>query len=414
MVPAMAGLRVSWDWLVRLSGIVSVLAGSATLLPRTAAAAVNVFLTDVPDYHWAWGCFGTATGNLFGYWDRHGFPDYYTGPTGGGLAPLNSIGTNSGIQSLWASKAGVDGRPTGQPGHLDDYWVGYESTAQDPFVSAGRAEHVPDCTGDFIGLSQRKWSDLGGECSGNIDAYSFNFFEPGGAPRLNFTPPPLGGQPVPDIQSGLRAWSVHRGYAAETLSQLSDFNPHVVPGAGFTFEDLKAEIEAGYPVLLFMQPFDEFSRKLGGTAGLNPNIHGMLAYGYVEDDADGRFVRFRSSWGDGDFQFAPWTDENWTPGGSLNFPLRGVICFRPQPKFLPPERVGDSFRFRWHGPAGVLRDELAETETPVHRYVVEKSPTLAESGFVPVAETTEARQLTVPLGGEAAAFFRVRLVTGRE
>src|SRR5690349_3576575 len=85
-------------------------------------AAENVMITDVPDYDWYAGCWGTAAGNLMGYWDRHGLPDFYTGPTGGGLAPLNTVGANEGIRSMWASKAGFDGRPNDQPGHTDDYW----------------------------------------------------------------------------------------------------------------------------------------------------------------------------------------------------------------------------------------------------------------------------------------------------
>src|SRR3954466_12930886 len=90
-------------------------------------AATNVNIRDVPDYAWYAGCFGTASGNLMGYWDRHGFPNFYTGPTNGGEAPLNSDGLNEGIRSLWASLGGFDGRPADQPGHLDDYWENFEN-----------------------------------------------------------------------------------------------------------------------------------------------------------------------------------------------------------------------------------------------------------------------------------------------
>src|SRR3954447_8282185 len=85
-------------------------------------SAESVLLRDVPDYSWYAGCFGTASGNLMGYWDRHGFPNFYTGPTANGLAPLDTKGTNAGIRSLWVSQAGFDGRPIDQPGHIDDYW----------------------------------------------------------------------------------------------------------------------------------------------------------------------------------------------------------------------------------------------------------------------------------------------------
>src|SRR5262249_47954131 len=124
---------------------------------------------------WYYGCMGTASGNLMGYWDRHGFPDFYTGPANGGLAPLTTSGANAGIVSMWASMAGVDGRPADKPGHVDDYYISYESTAPDPYITAGRAEHAPDCIGDFMGLNQRKWTNMNSECSGNIDAFSFVF-----------------------------------------------------------------------------------------------------------------------------------------------------------------------------------------------------------------------------------------------
>src|SRR5262245_8881486 len=113
-------------------------------------SGTNVMLTEVPDYSWYAGCFGTASGNLMGYWDRHGFANFSTGPTAGGVAPLENRGNNYSIRSMWASKAGVDGRPADQPGHIDDYWISYrddlnysyESTYPDPYVTAGRPEHA--------------------------------------------------------------------------------------------------------------------------------------------------------------------------------------------------------------------------------------------------------------------------------
>src|SRR6266513_340502 len=85
-------------------------------------ADVDVYLLDVPDYDSYGGSLGTACGNLIGFWDRHGLPNFYTGPTANGLAPLTSVGANAGIHSLWASRAGMDGRPADKPGHIDDYW----------------------------------------------------------------------------------------------------------------------------------------------------------------------------------------------------------------------------------------------------------------------------------------------------
>lgn len=384
-----------------------VLAGVAGGFP--APAAENVFLTGVPDYSWHAGCFGTATGNLMGYWDRHGFPDFYTGPTGGGLAPLNSFGANVGIRSLWASQAGLDGRPFDQPGHTDDYYVDYESLAADPYVTLGRPEHTPDCLGDFIGLSQRKWDDLGGECSGNIDAYAFNFFDPQGQRRVNVTPTDGAGQPIPDIQSGLRAWTEWRGFRADTFSQLTDFNPIKPTSVGFTFADLRAEIDAGYPVLLFMQAFGQFSRPIGAHTGVNPVIHALLAYGYYVDDDGTEYARFRTSWASGDNRFAPWTADTWLPGDALDLPLRGVIGYRPHPRLTGITPIPGGWRLTWHGPLAVRRDAVLDAETVVHAYVVEATPSLDPPRWEPVAGPVTELSAEVPDCCDGPRFFRVRL-----
>lgn len=388
---------------------VALILGALGYLPKSPAIE-NVYLTEVPDYQWHVGCFGTATGNLLGYWDRHGFPDFYTGPTRAGEAPLNSFGQNQGIFSLWSSQAGIDGRPFAQPGHYDDYYVHYEFAGQDPFEDENRPEHAPDSVGDFIGLNQRKWSDLAGECTGNIDGYSFNFFDRDGLRRSNYTPLDSKGTPVPDIQSGLRAFAQFRGYAADTFSQLSDFNPDKNVGRGFTFENLKAEIDRGYPVLLFMQAFGVFSRNLAGNTRVNPIIHGMLAYGYVIDDAGNPYVRYRTSWASGDNQLSPWTDANWTPEQSLNLPLRGVIGFRPRPKITAILPRSGGMELRWHGPQSILRDEATGTEWTPQQFVVEQTASLSPAQWEPATEAITGLTATLPYCCEGARFFRVRLV----
>ena len=41
---------------------------------RVQAQLEDVRIDGVPDYEWHMGCFGTATGNLMGFWDRNGYP----------------------------------------------------------------------------------------------------------------------------------------------------------------------------------------------------------------------------------------------------------------------------------------------------------------------------------------------------
>lgn len=370
--------------------------------------AVNVMLTEVPDYTWDAGCFGTATGNLMGYWDRHGFSDFYTGPTAGGVAPLSSDSGNIGIRSMWASRAGLDGRPQNQPGHMDNYWSAYESTEPDPYLSAGRPEHAPDCIGDFTGLNQNKWSDLNGECDGNIDGFSFVFWDQSGLKRENFRPEGPNGESIPDIPSGLRAWAKYRGGESDVFSQLVDFNPAVTSGQGFTFEDLRKEIDAGYPVLLFLQEYDQLARPLPGMPRGNPNIHGMLAYGYYVPDSGEQYVRYKTSWGSsGENTLSEWDAGRWQAG----LPLRGVIGFQPRPRITSLSRQSGALILEWEGPASVMMNVSTRETTELHYYVVEKSTSASPTSFEPVTEPSTGRTAVLrDCCPEEAAFFRITLL----
>jgi hypothetical protein len=372
-------------------------------------AAVNVLLTGVPDYTWYGGCFGTASGNLMAYWDRHGFPDFYTGPTVDetGLAPLNSNGTNFNIRSLWTSRAGVDGRPNTEPGHEDDYWQFFESTDSDPYELAGRAEHAPDCLGDFIGLSQRKWSGLPGGFDGNIDGFAWIEWDLNGERRWNHRPAEHNGTPLKDFPSGLRAWTEYRGGAADVFSQVADFNPKAGAGRGFTFDDLKAEIDAGYPVVIYLQEFAETSRFMPSGVLGNPNAHAMLAFGYYITDSGDRFVRYKTSWGgSGENTISRWNSARW----QAQLPVFGFIGYHPQPKIRSITSADGQLTFRWDGPVSELRDLTSGETRRVHQYVIEESDTLGNSGFNLIAGPTSERTLSIPVPASATAFYRVRLL----
>lgn len=385
------------------------LAGISALgcaLLGSLSAQTYVYLLDVPDYNWQYGCFGTACGNLAGFWDRNGLPACYEGSVGGGLAPLNDGGANAAIHTLWATKAGVNGRPADQPGHVEDYWINFDSSATDPYLTAQRVEHAPDCINDFTGVNQRKWVNMNGECNGNLDGYGFVFWETNGLRRVNYGAFDDQGVPVPDIPAGLREWARSRGYAADSFSQLTDFNPKVRVGAGFTFEDLKAEIDAGYPVLLFLQSFNENYRVIGASERVNPVIHGMLAYGYREDPELGlRWVYYRTSWASGSNSRSQWGPGAW----QANMPLRGVIGFRPRPKVTNLVRNGGMVTLAWDGPAARLFDGLAQTEAPVHLYRVQWSSDAGLSSWMTLGEATTQRTATVPEPSAGTAFFRVVL-----
>lgn len=378
----------------------------------------NVHLLEVPDYSWYAGCFGTATGNLMGYWDRHGLADFYTGPTAGGVAPLDDRTGNVGIRSLWANRAGFDGRPTNHFGHIDDYWGWYRSdhdrsyqhTGQDPYVLSNRVEHAADCIGDFIGLSQRKWTSMNGECDGNIDAFSFVYWETNGDRRVNYAAKTPSGEPVRDIQGGLREWTRFRGFDADVFTQLVDFSPQTPSGKGFSFADLKQEIDEGYPLLVFLQDYNEFHRSVDDMPRANPEIHGMLIYGYQEFPEFGvNYVWCRTSWATGDAYY-PWVPNPWVSGPGVNLSVRGVIGYRPKPKVTEIQRTGTQITISWQGPSSQLRDLIAQTTTPVHRYVIEKSSALEGAPWTTVGSSTTELSHTIAAEGDGTVFYRVKLL----
>jgi hypothetical protein len=374
-------------------------------------AEENVYLTGVPDYRWHGGCYGTCTGNLIGYWDRHGFPDFYTGPTADGVAPLNDYGANQGIYSLWTSKAGRDGRPADQPGHEDDYYIDYQSTADDPCVTAGRPEHEPDCIGDFIGLNQKKWSNMGGECDGNIDGYSFVYWNRKGFRENNFQPSENAGLPAIDVQSGLRAWAAHQGYHADTFTQLAEFNPEVTaPATGFTYDDVKAEIDAGYPLIAHLQRKDNFHRALGDMERANPEIHAVLIYGYYVT-GDKQYARIRTSWGTGDNVLAEWRDTAWL---GLSMQVRGVVGFHPRPQIISSERNGNQLTLRWIGPDAEVYDQTTGARHRAHWYVVERASILAPDQFEAVSDPTTDREWTGTDCCPGNVFYRIKQVPAPE
>ncbi len=380
------------------AGLFAGLLASLVIASRAPADSL-VYLTDVPDYQWNWGCFGTASGNLAGYWDRHGMTNFYAGPVGGGLAPLDSSGGNNGIEALWASA-----------GHISDYYVSYQNTGPDPYVTFGRAEHPRDCIGDFIGLSQNKWSKeiLNNECRGNIDAFSFVFWDTNGNRRVNAYTTNAGTY-IPDIQSGFKEWARYRGYDADVFTQLADFNPEHInnPTNGFTYEDVKAEIDAGYPVLCFLQPSGEYSRTWNGVPNVNPEIHGVMIYGYFSDSASqtDKGILIRTSWASSGSQleYTSWTGASWLG----LFPVRGVIGFHPKPKVTRFNRNGGNITLNWDGPSARVFDEVSGQTTTPHRYCIQRATSLYPPNWKPFAGPTTSLSIAFTDSSPSNCFYRV-------
>jgi len=241
-------------------------------VPEPHIAMGTNTLTEVPAFDWSYGSSATSAAMLFGYYDRTGYSDMYTGPTNGGLCPLdNSIwgeteytGVTCHECPLSATHNGVDGRTS--RGHVGDYWIDLDDPGPDPWEIEGWPQHTPgDCTGDFMGTNQSAF--------GNIDGATYFYYYTEGDPLYDYT----GCEPDNrDGCHGLRLFAESRGYSVQ-----ANFTQYIkgqgsYPDKGFTFSDYMAEIDAGRPVLIQL---------VGHTMlGYGYNTEGNIVYIYDTSD----------------------------------------------------------------------------------------------------------------------------------
>ena len=218
-----------------------------------------VTLSNVPAFTWVFGCSATSAAMIAGYYDNTGYPNMYTGPTNGGVMPMNNSswgteiinGENRAHCPLSATSEGIDGRAT--RGHVEDYWVQVDHAGPDPFITNGWTEHTQgDCTSDFMGTNQSNWN--------NSDGGTLFFYYPSGSPLYDYT-----GSEVSDNQKdgchGFRQFIESRGYTV-----ISNYDQLIYGYGGntlgFTYDQYKAEIDAGRPVIIQVEG------------------HSMVGYGY--------------------------------------------------------------------------------------------------------------------------------------
>ncbi len=211
--------------------------------------AVEIFpqsaiLLNVPAYEWVFGCSAVSAAMIAGYYDNNGFPNIYTGPTNGGKMP-----TTDNAWSFWsdgyrswpnnpliASHNGVDGRTS--RGSIDDYWVRYGSEASDPYITGGWAQHTwGTAIGDYMKTSQSAY--------GLNDGYtSFPYLTSSAKGYCDTMP-----SAVKTYHGlyGIKLFYQARGYTVDTCYIQQTDNS--IAG-GFSYANYKAEINAGYPVLM--------------------------------------------------------------------------------------------------------------------------------------------------------------------
>jgi hypothetical protein len=237
----------------------SLASGSRQVVRKPPESAV--ILEDVPTSRWTYGCAATAAGMIFGYYDRNGYPDIYTGPKNDGIAPLRNLGLRT--QLIASKKAWGRNSPWG---HVNDYWIRYGRSGPDRYVIKGREEHTWNCVADFLGTNQWKWDYYGddGQIDFNIDGSTALWaYSSSGEKLYDYIPPESAGLPQTSLCHGLKLYAEYCGYTVEeNYTQKVD----TLFEDGFSFEDFKAEIDSGQPVII----------QLRG--------HSMVGLGYNDED----------------------------------------------------------------------------------------------------------------------------------
>ncbi len=262
---------------------------------NTIEGEVEGTLANFPAFTWVFGCSAVSAAMIATYYDRGSYPNMYTGPTNGGVMPLNNSSWPTWSDGyvtypnnpLIASHKGIDGRTT--RGSIDDYWIKYGSTSNDPYITGGWTQHTwGGALGDYMMTSQSAFNNTDG---------STRFWNYSTIPDKYTCANLVIAGHTDDGTLGRKAFYESRGYTVtDCYNQKTDNN-----GGGFTLASFKAQIDAGHPVLL-------------NLAG-----HSVVGYGY-----SGSTVYIRDTW-DTSSHTMPW-------GGSYDgMALKSVSVVRLKP-----------------------------------------------------------------------------------
>ena len=207
---------------------------SASLPVPNKEAGINV-LVDVPAFDWSYGCSATSGAMIAGYYDRTFFANLYVGPTNESVTPLNNSSWGTGEMPLSATKLGLGGRAT--KGHVDDYWIAYGNNDHDPFYGNWTQHSYGECLGDYMKTNQTSYYD---NVDGETTFYTWETFNG-----------PLSCSEMEgyDIHNGDGTYGVKLFYESRGYTVTDCYSQRTDVAGGFSFEDYKAEIDAGYPVM---------------------------------------------------------------------------------------------------------------------------------------------------------------------
>jgi hypothetical protein len=230
-----------------------------------------VILPDFPSYDWVFGCSAVSGAMIASYYDRGAYPNMYAGTTNGGVMPVTDtswLTWNDGYVTypnnpLIASHNGVDGRTT--RGSIDDYWVKYESTANDPYITGGWSQHTwGTAIGDYMKTSQS--AAPFNNTDGSTNFFTYNLLPD----KLTCSTMQSQGIANKDGTYGRKLFYEARGYSVSDCYNQKTDNEII---GGFSLANFQTEIDAGHPVLL------------------NLVGHSIVGYGY-----NGSTIYIRDTW----------------------------------------------------------------------------------------------------------------------
>jgi hypothetical protein len=196
-------------------------------------------------YDWWYGCSPTSAGMLLGWYDRNGYPNLVPG----GNAETNTFGNPGAlVNSAIASS-----------GHINDFYSGLSPGAGYGLIGDDVSPpwHGFNSLADFMGTSQ----DAYGNSNGSTTFWFYNDNSPLTESDIYSAGPSYYNS---DGMYGIGEYIDYAGYDAAVLYSQFIYGYGGI-SAGFTYDQYKAEINAGRGVLIQVEG------------------HTMYGYGYIND-----------------------------------------------------------------------------------------------------------------------------------
>ncbi len=209
-----------------------------------------------PGYNWWYGCSATSAGMMMGFYDRNGYEGLgYSNLVPGGVAEASTFGNSGALvnQAIASTGHQYDFYSAG-PGHPYAYntgggiGFGYGASGDDLTPT-----HNYNCLADFMGTSQDSIGNVNG-------ATTFYAYDSG----TSVTPGILEyfGLQGNDGMYGVKEYVEYAGYeVADIYTQVTNN----VASSGFTFDDYKAEIDAGRVVMIHVEGHSMFGYGYDGS-----------------------------------------------------------------------------------------------------------------------------------------------------